>query len=89
MKQGAKAPLSPSEETTLRRVDYGIAKAIDLNAADVAHLIRLELIEGIDDRLNVTALGKRRLLAIRSTVLPLASDQQIAQLFDKIIQKPG
>ena len=89
MNRGAKVALSANEETTLRRIDYGIAKTLDLNVADVAHLIRLNLVERIDDRLNVTALGKQQLAIIRVTSVPLATDQQVAQLFDKIIRKPS
>jgi len=60
MECGLRAPLSPHEEVTLRRVALGISKAKLLPARDVAHLIRLCLIDEKDGRLSLTALGRQR-----------------------------
>ena len=60
MERGLRAPLSPHEEITLRRVALGISKAKRLPARDVAHLIRLCLIDEKDGRLSLTALGRQR-----------------------------
>jgi hypothetical protein len=64
MDRGLKAPLSPHEESTLRRVALGISKAELLPARDVAHLIRLCLIDEKDGRLSLTALGRQRYQAL-------------------------
>jgi hypothetical protein len=50
MERGLRAPLRPHEEVTLRRVALGISKAELLPARDVAHLIRLCLIDEKDGR---------------------------------------
>ena len=60
MERGLRAPLCPHEEVTLRRVALGISKAKLLPARDVAHLIRLCLIDEKDGRLSLTALGRQR-----------------------------
>src|SRR3954470_20320470 len=65
MDQGLKDALSPNEETTLRRVDYGIAKPTDFHTGDIEYLTRLTLIERNGDKLIVTSLGKQRLAAMR------------------------
>ena len=60
MARGLRAPLSPNEELTLRRVALGIALAKDLPVADVLRLRNLALIEDRGERLGLTALGKER-----------------------------
>ena len=45
MVRGLKAPLSPNEEVTLRRIALGIATAKLLPARDVAYLARLGLVD--------------------------------------------
>jgi hypothetical protein len=60
MARGLRAPLSPNEELTLRRVALGIALAKDLPAADVLRLRNLALIEDRGERFSLTALGKER-----------------------------
>jgi hypothetical protein len=60
MARGLRAPLSPNEELTLRRVALGIALAKDLPAADVLRLRNLALIEDRGERLGLTTLGKER-----------------------------
>ena len=61
MVRGLRAPLSPNEELTLRRVALGTALAKDLLAADVLRLLSLSLIEDRGDHFGLTALGKERL----------------------------
>ena len=61
MDRGLKAPLSPNEDITLRRVGYGIAKPNELIARDVERLSRLSLIDRQGDRLILTTLGRQRL----------------------------
>jgi hypothetical protein len=60
MARGLRAPLSPNEELTLRRVALGIALAKDLPAGDVLRLRNLALIEDRGERLGLTALGRER-----------------------------
>ena len=60
MARGLRAPLSPNEELTLRRVALGIALAQDLPGADVLRLRKLALIEDRGERLGLTALGWER-----------------------------
>ena len=60
MERGLIAPLSPHEEITLRRIALGISKAEFLPGRDVAHLIRLRLVDEDDGSLSVTALGRER-----------------------------
>ena len=60
MARGLRAPLSPNEELTLRRVALGIVPAKDLPAADVRRLRNLALIEDRGERLGLTALGRER-----------------------------
>ena len=60
MDRGIKAPLSPNEEVTLRRVALGIARRGELRAADLTRLIHLLLVEEIDGRLTLSDLGRQR-----------------------------
>ncbi len=60
MERGLRAPLSPNEELTLRRVALGIALAKDLPSADLLRLRNLALIEDRGERLGLTTLGKER-----------------------------
>ena len=64
MERGLKAPLSPHEEVTLRRVGLGISKAKHLLARDVAYLIRLCLVAENDGRLSLTDIGRERYRAL-------------------------
>jgi hypothetical protein len=91
MDRGLKAPLSPNEEVTLRRVAHGIAKPNDLIARDVEHLSRLALIDRRGKRLILTDLGRRRLEATPGPHFrgPLSNDQGVAQVFDALLRKPG
>lgn len=60
MERGLLAPLSPNEQTTLRRVASGISKPKHLRPASVARLKRLALVEESDGRIRLTALGQAR-----------------------------
>ncbi len=58
MGRGLKAPLSPHEEVTLRRIALGISKAKLLPARDVAYLVRLRLVDENEGRLKLSDLGR-------------------------------
>jgi hypothetical protein len=60
MERGLKAPLSPHEEVTFRRIALGISKAKLLPARDVAYLIRLRLVDENEGRLKLSDLGRER-----------------------------
>ena len=67
MARGLRAPLSPNEELTLRRVALGIALAKDLPAGDVLRLLHLSLIEDHGERFGLTALGRERYECLHET----------------------
>ena len=56
MERGLKAPFSPHEATTFRRIALGISDAKLLPA----YLIHLRLIDEKEGRLRLTALGRER-----------------------------
>jgi hypothetical protein len=60
MGRGLKAPLSPHEEVTFRRIALGISKAKLLPARDVAYLVRLRLVDENEGRLKLSDLGRER-----------------------------
>ena len=60
MARGLKAPLSPHEGATFRRIALGISQAKLFPARDVAYLIRLRLVDEKEGRLRLTALGRER-----------------------------
>jgi hypothetical protein len=60
MERGLLAPLSPNEQTALRRVANGISKPKHLSAVSVARLKRLDLVEERDGRIRLTPLGALR-----------------------------
>lgn len=60
MERGLLAPLSPNEQTALRRVANGISKPKHLRAASVQRLKMLALVEEREGRIRLTALGERR-----------------------------
>ena len=68
MARGLRAPLSPNEELTLRRVALGIALAKDLPAGDVLRLLHLSLIEDHGERFGLTALGRERYEHLHETI---------------------
>ena len=69
-------PLSASEEITLRRVQYAIAKPDALIARDVERLLELALISRHGSGLVLTEAGRRRVAALPSP------DQQLEKLRD-------
>jgi hypothetical protein len=71
MPRGLLAPLSPKEETTLRRIALGIADPPSLPAGDVIRLKQLDLVQDANDTLQLTATGKQRYSMLsRSTLFP-------------------
>ena len=60
MERGLLAPLSPNEQTALRRVASGISKPKHLRAASVARLKLLALVEECEGRIRLTPLGATR-----------------------------
>ena len=60
MERGLLAPLSPIEQTALRRVASGISKPKHLRPASVARLKVLALVEEREGRIRLTPLGTRR-----------------------------
>ena len=60
MDRGLRAPLSPHDEVTLRRIALGISKAEHLLARDVAYLVRLRLIDENEGLVKLTDLGRER-----------------------------
>jgi hypothetical protein len=60
MERGLKAPLSPHEGGTFRRIALGISEANLFPVRDVAYLIRLRLVDEKEGRLRLTALGRER-----------------------------
>jgi hypothetical protein len=79
MARGLRAPLSPHEEVTLRRIALGIAKAKLLPARDVAYLVRLGLVDESDGRLSLTALGRQRYEDMPRPAEPLHQDEAQAR----------
>jgi hypothetical protein len=67
MERGLLAPLSPNEQTALRRVANGISKAKHLRATSLQRLKHLALVEEREGRIKLTALGEQRCLADRMT----------------------
>ena len=62
MERGLLAPLSPNEQTVLRRVADGISNAKHLRPSSVARLKRLALVEEHEGRIRLTPLGQDRCL---------------------------
>jgi hypothetical protein len=60
MERGLLAPLSPNEQTALRRVANGISKPKHLRTASIARLKLLALVEERGGRIQLTPLGTQR-----------------------------
>ena len=60
MERGLKAPLSPHEESTLRRIALGISEAKLFVQRDVAYLVRLGLVDETAGQLRLTDSGRER-----------------------------
>ena len=67
MARSLDAPLSPHEETTLRRVANGITKIKHLAPGHVRRLKHLALVEDDDGRLKLTPFGRQRYAALPKT----------------------
>jgi hypothetical protein len=81
MDRGLKAPLSPREEGSFRRIALGITKAQHLPARDVTQLIRLRLVEEKEGRLRLTVLGRERYQGLPNDAAMLdVKDEVIAVL---------
>jgi hypothetical protein len=72
MARGTLAPLSPNEETTLRRVALGVTDGATLSKRDVARLRTLGLIQDKPGGLALTSVGRERYLALPRNI-PLRS----------------
>ncbi|HTR85134.1 MAG TPA: hypothetical protein VMI56_11705, partial [Reyranella sp.] len=60
MERGLLAPLSPNEQTALRRVANGISKPKHLRTTSVVRLKLLALVEEREGRIRLTPLGQQR-----------------------------
>jgi hypothetical protein len=60
MERGLLAPLSPNEESALRRVAHGISKPEHLRDSSVERLKLLALVEEQDGLIRLTELGALR-----------------------------
>lgn len=72
MERGLLAPLSPNEQTALRRIANGISKSIQLRPTSVERLKKLALVEERGGAIQLTALGQQRHLADRPVAKPAA-----------------
>ena len=63
VERGLRAPLSPNEQTALRRVANGISKPKHLRSTSLQRLKMLALVEEHEGRVRLTALGTQRCLA--------------------------
>ena len=63
VERGLRAPLSPNEQTALRRVANGISKPKHLRSTSLQRLKMLALVEEHEGRVRLTALGEQRCLA--------------------------
>jgi hypothetical protein len=87
MERGLRAPFSPHEEVTFRRIALGISKAKHLSARDVAYLIRLRLVEEKEGRLRLTVLGRERYQGLPNDAAMLSvKDEAIAVLRRHLLQ---
>ena len=91
MERGLKAPLSPHEGVTLRRIALGIANPADLPATDVERLKALVLVEEHGAGLRLTPVGKRRYLALPNSGAfdSGASDEAAAKIAEFVTKARG
>jgi hypothetical protein len=74
MERGLLAPLSPNEQTALRRVANGISKPKHLRSTSLQRLKMLALVEEHEGRIRLTALGQQRCRAEKpADTMPSAS----------------
>jgi hypothetical protein len=84
MERGLQAPLSPHEESTLRRIALGISKAKLFAQRDVAYLVRLGLVDENEGKLGLTDLGHERYQGLPNGASP--SDEAGAALRHHLLQ---
>jgi hypothetical protein len=78
MERGLKAPLSPHEESTFRRIALGISEAKLFVQRDVAYLVRLGLVDETAGKLRLTDSGRERYQGLPDGASP--SDEADAAL---------
>jgi hypothetical protein len=69
MTRGLLVPLSSNEETTLRRITYGLVAPGDLSKRDVERLTSLALIMARGNSIALTPLGEQRVAQLSNNVL--------------------
>jgi hypothetical protein len=84
MERGLKAPLSPHEESTLRRIALGIAEANLFAQRDVAYLVRLGLVDETAGQLRLTDSDRERYQGLPNGASP--SDEADAALRRHLLQ---
>ena len=92
MERGLKAPLSPREEVSFRRVALGISKAEFLPARDVERLKALSLIKEHESHLRLTPTGCKRYQALPNTTAvqqPEKPDEAVLKLATLIAKARG
>lgn len=75
MSRRSGAPLSPNEETTLRRVAQGESPDSDHATSDVRRLAAFELIESVGGKYVLTGAGRRRVTRLPLTIDTACHDQ--------------
>lgn len=66
MDRGLRVPLSPREESALRRVAQGSVQYQDVASEHRRRLKRLALIHEIDGKLVLTTIGHKRAASLRA-----------------------
>ena len=92
MERGLRAPFSPREEVSFRRVALGISKAELLPARDVERLKALSLIEEHESNLRLTPTGRKRYQAlpnITAVQQPEKPDEAVSKLATLIAKARG
>jgi hypothetical protein len=87
MTRGKRAPLSPHEEVTLRRIALGITQAP--HKSDIKRLKALSLIEENGGGLGLTPMGSKRYLSLAKSaaVDPSHSPDEFVSKLAEIITK--
>jgi hypothetical protein len=89
MTRGKRAPLSPHEEVTLRRIALGITQAPHLSKSDIKRLKALSLIEENGGGLGLTPMGSERYLSLAKSaaVDPSHSPDEFVSKLAEIMTK--
>ena len=83
--RGLKAPLSPHEEVTFRRIALGISKAKLLPARDVAYLVRLRLVDENEGRLKLSDLGRERYQGLPNSAVMSGDKDEAAAVLGRYV----